>query len=633
MVNTHIALEVPYIVCYEPGEQPPENIWFEDLAEHWPADNSDEMANEDFEHGYYHHHPSMQRFLEAAGPFSADRPIIDQKQPQFSGKSQEAIALDEYYGSPNPWPHNINTAHDPCPQESWSSEWTSLDQESCSGATGNTWSPQPTESCSDGEPRYSSFTAPQPYIGGYSYSSYASCLTQVAGATSPHSPTGALREIQQIPDTETQNGSMPPMQGEMHGADRIYPAIAARLETGTASFNRDEALGSSLNGSAITSPNTEDEIAAMDSVNGDSDNGSDYSPQGRTKRIPRNKGAPNNPRSQGSVSPTARRLSSTKSKPHQLTQPAKISKRPSSASKTSIPTRSLPSSQVRNPAHTVRCTYSHCSQTFSSTSVLSKHVLSVHTRPFACSFARYGCNSTFGAKNEWKRHVSSIHLSLGIYRCDVGASCAPHPGPRSRHNNNFSSSHQPPNPQQQGGCGYKSNRKDLFTQHLQRMHRPAASAPHAEREHFDKSLEEVRQRCWVSLRGAPPRSSCGYCAPHPSRQTSTSGSELHEIHDMNHHQSKKHSKPAIFTGPGSWEERMEHVGRHLEKGPVGTEVEDLQLRDWMLAEGLLEQVKGEYRVVGVGGKKRGRGAYTGTVKDEEGAIVEGGEEDADGEDE
>lgn len=78
---------------------------------------------------------------------------------------------------------------------------------------------------------------------------------------------------------------------------------------------------------------------------------------------------------------------------------------------------------------------------------------------------------------------------------------------------------------------------------------------------------------------------------------------------------------------------MEHVGRHLEKGPVGTEVEDLQLRDWMLAEGLLEQVKGEYRVVGVGGKKRGRGAYTGTVKDEEGAIVEGGEEDADGEDE
>lgn len=81
---------------------------------------------------------------------------------------------------------------------------------------------------------------------------------------------------------------------------------------------------------------------------------------------------------------------------------------------------------------------------------------------------------------------------------------------------------------------------------------------------------------------------------------------------------------------------MEHVGRHLEKGSVGTEVEDLQLRDWMLAEGLLEQVKGGYRVVGVGGKKRGRGAYTGTVKTEEGGFVEaqeGGEEDADGEDE
>ena len=636
MVNTHKTLEVPYLVCYEPEEQPQANSWYRDLAECWPADNSDEMANENFEHGYYPHHPSMQRFLEARGPFSADRPIIDQEQPQFSGKFQEAIGLDEFYRSPNPWPHNIDTAHDPCPQDSRGSEWTSLDQESCSGATGNTWSPQPTESCSDYDPRYPSFTAPQALIGVYSYSGYGHGPTQVTGTTSPHSHTGALREIQQCPDIETENGSMPPIQGELPVAERYYPAIAGRLEMATASFNRDEALGSSLNGSALTSPNTDDESAAMDSANGDSDDGSSYSPQGRNKRALRNKGAPTKARSQSSISPTVRRLSSTKSKPHQLTQPAKISKRPSSASKSSVLTRSLPSSQVRNPVHTVPCTYTQCSQTFSSTSTLSKHVLSAHTRPFVCSFARYGCESTFGAKNEWKRHVSSIHLSLGIYRCDVGAPCAPQPGPRSRHNNNFSSSQQAPHPQQQGGCGYKSNRKDLFTQHLQRMHRPPTSASRAEKESFENSLDEVRKRCWVSLRGAPPMSICGYCAPHASRQTPNSGSELHEVHDTNHAQSKQHSKPAIFTGPGSWEERMEHVGRHLEKGAVGIEVEDLQLRDWMFAESLLERVRGGYRVIGVGGKKRGRGAYTGTVKTEEGVCLqtqEEGEEDADGEDE
>lgn len=82
---------------------------------------------------------------------------------------------------------------------------------------------------------------------------------------------------------------------------------------------------------------------------------------------------------------------------------------------------------------------------------------------------------------------------------------------------------------------------------------------------------------------------------------------------------------------------MEHVGRHLEKGPLGFEVEDLDLRHWMLDEGLLELVKGEYRVVGAGGKKRGRGPYnTEVVKDGEAAPIEAqeeGEEDADGEDE
>ncbi|KAL8734002.1 MAG: hypothetical protein Q9166_001763 [cf. Caloplaca sp. 2 TL-2023] len=581
------------------------------------------MANEEFEHAYadgtfqYPNHPSMQRFLhQVDGPYSANPPIMDQKQPQFSGKNPEPVALG-YYESPNPWPNNINTAQDPCPQESWSSGWTSLDQESCSGTTGNTWSPQATESCSDYDPRYTSWNPSQPLPIGYGYPAYSNGLEPGAGAISPHSYTGTLSEIQQRPDIDTEDSSM---SGELHRSDRVYPAIAARLEPDTATFNRDEGLGSSVHGSASASPITEDDNMAMESIDGDGDNGSDYSPQGRSKRVLKSRKPRTNSRPQRSTSPTARRLSSAKSKPHQLTQPAKITKRSSSSKPSNIHTHSHTSPPAANPTHTIRCTYSQCSQTFPSTSTLSKHVLSAHTRPFTCSFRRYGCESTFGSKNEWKRHVSSIHLCLGIYRCDVGAFTAPHAGPRPR--NNPLSFHSQSQHQGQGDCGYKSNRKDLFTQHLQRMHKPSASASRAEKEHFDNSLEGIRRRCWIALRDSPTKSMCGYCAPHPSRST-----------NLESNNKTKGVKPAYFHGPGSWDERMEHVGRHLEKGTAGTEVEDLELRNWMIEERLLEFVDGNYRVLGVGGKKRGRGASA--VK-EEGVVAEEdgmGEEDADGEDE
>lgn len=602
------------------------------------------MANEEFELAYTggaFQNSNMQRFLDLPGPYSADLPIIDQKQPQFSGKAQEPVA-PEYYRSPIPWARIINTSHDPCPQETWSSSWASLDQDSCSGTTGNTWSPQATESCSDYDPRYQSWTVPPPLPSGYGCPVYSRGQVQGAGNTGSHSCTGALSEIQHYPDTEAEDGSM---KAEIPTSGHVYPAIAARRESGTASFSHDEGLGSSFDGSPIASPNIEDESVAMESVNGGSENGSDYSPQ---KRVTKSRKPRIHPRSQGSISPTAQRLSSTKSKPHQLTQPARITKRPASAPKANVPAHSIPSSHTPpSTAHTFRCTKPECSRAFPSASTLSKHVLSAHTRPFTCSFARYGCKSTFGSKNEWKRHVSSIHLCLGIYQCDVGASCFPQRGPASRSSNNNnnnnptstpSSLHSGINPQQQtqqpaGGCGYKSNRKDLFTQHLNRMHHPGNSASGAEKDYFEKNLEEVRRRCWVPLRDAPPRSSCGYCAPHPSRPASASDPKLQDVRDSNNNTSKKNqNKP--FIGLGSWDERMEHVGRHLEKGTLGPEVEDLELRNWMLAEGLLEVVKGGgYKVIGVGGKRRGRSATAAAGAAVQEEAVEVGEEDADGEDE
>ena len=77
----------------------------------------------------------------------------------------------------------------------------------------------------------------------------------------------------------------------------------------------------------------------------------------------------------------------------------------------------------------------------------------------------------------------------------------------------------------------------------------------------------------------PERSECGFCS------TEEAG-----------------GRKVPFEGPGAWEERMEHVGRHFEKGdgPKVVGKEDVGLREWMVAEGLLEVVaQGRYRLTGL----------------------------------
>jgi hypothetical protein len=162
---------------------------------------------------------------------------------------------------------------------------------------------------------------------------------------------------------------------------------------------------------------------------------------------------------------------------------------------------------------------------------------------FVCSFKPYGCESTFPSKNEWKRHVMSQHMKLGFFRCDIGhcntsqsAGDSPN-GNANRHPNDF-------------------NRKDLFTQHLRRMHSPwsGKTAPSEEmNDEFEKGLNEHRDRCWMENRAPPQRSRCGFCF-------------------------------AYFT---SWEHRMEHVGKHYEKKESGDEAEDPDLVGWALEEGVL----------------------------------------------
>ncbi|KAL4996782.1 hypothetical protein BDV10DRAFT_107473 [Aspergillus recurvatus] len=200
-------------------------------------------------------------------------------------------------------------------------------------------------------------------------------------------------------------------------------------------------------------------------------------------------------------------------------------------------------------------------------------------RHFECCFARYGCESTFPSKNEWKRHVSSQHIQPGFYRCDVGRcslnNCSP--SPTEPPTPTSSSSQTPPTPLILLVNDF--NRKDLFIQHQRRMHSPwstnsstpkssrkPSSASQSEKDSFEASLEAVVKRCWRQLREPPTLSHCGFC-------------------DME------------FRGVNAWKERMEHVARHYEKRDPGPENEDLPLRKWAEENGVVSCVNGEWRLV------------------------------------
>ncbi|KAK5152986.1 hypothetical protein LTS14_008094 [Recurvomyces mirabilis] len=182
-------------------------------------------------------------------------------------------------------------------------------------------------------------------------------------------------------------------------------------------------------------------------------------------------------------------------------------------------------------------------------------------RPFPCPFATYECSSTFASKNEWKRHVTTQHLRLGFWRCDQCPN-------GERKPNDF-------------------NRKDLFIQHVRRMHPVSADAkkattksrsPRRGSRGSNKSdateeelLAEVERRCYRQTRTAPEQSGCMFC-------------------------DKKFK---------TWEERMEHVGRHMDSatqdnGAV-TDPADWQTdkvtEDWLVKEKLVRQSQGRLVLV------------------------------------
>jgi hypothetical protein len=206
---------------------------------------------------------------------------------------------------------------------------------------------------------------------------------------------------------------------------------------------------------------------------------------------------------------------------------------------------------------------------FKDAAALQRHNASAHTRAFICVFAFAGCNSTFASKNEWKRHVSSQHLNLSAWVCELQACSKVITNPKV------------------GGPplkGSEFNRKDLFTQHLRRMHAPfAVKRQQKKNPDWEEKLKELAVSCLRVKRQAPTRLNC----PLPACG-------------------------AVFEGLTCWDDRMEHVGKHLEKvAAVGKGAEirqenDALLVQWALREGIIEAKQGGngYRLCSGGRESR-----------------------------
>jgi hypothetical protein len=163
-----------------------------------------------------------------------------------------------------------------------------------------------------------------------------------------------------------------------------------------------------------------------------------------------------------------------------------------------------------------------------------------HARPFICVFGFAGCVSTFASKNEWKRHVLSQHVLLSYWICTEPTCTEAYKETR----------------------GAIFNRKDLYTQHVRRMHVPPAfrkplktrkSVPEWDEQLRHMQEGALRHRCQLPNLLRCPALGCN----------------------------------VEFSGTNAWDDRMEHAARHLEKAALGEEPEvkfggesDPTLNDW-----------------------------------------------------
>lgn len=502
----------------------------------------------------------------------------------------------------NPVPYNYAIPRDASPEGFWSGERPAMEQESCSAS--NTWSPRPSEGHVESDAGFSSWSD-HPETPPTDISRLLPHFHSGYGAFhSPGSPSYiAPLETQIYPDLDAEQLQTKHRRQEMKTGQQPYykearNIVPSQVELRPTYFHED-------NSSPLAED--EDEIQMEMDFAEDKDDG-DY-----TGCSPKRLHRRNNSNFRNIASSQLNKRAARSPKSLTLTKPFKVAKNASGATKPLAPSPSPASPTSSSKGGKANCP--QCSMSCSSPSALHKHTLASHTRPFKCSFQRYGCPANFGSKNEWKRHVSSQHLRLGIYRCDI-KTCIPNQPRRKSSSTSYGKSLQkaesdPSSPSSdrpsETTTGHNEfNRKDLFTQHVRRMHGPGQSrSSHknmtsAETNEFEVQIEAIRQRCWVQLRNPPPRSFCGFCRFEHEQQQKQQHD--HIINGLDIQSGLGGMVDMVFEGDGAWDDRMEHVGKHLEKGETG-EAEDDGLRQWMVDEGLLLKNNGKWQVVGCGSRR------------------------------
>ncbi|KAK3327808.1 hypothetical protein B0T19DRAFT_174508 [Cercophora scortea] len=227
---------------------------------------------------------------------------------------------------------------------------------------------------------------------------------------------------------------------------------------------------------------------------------------------------------------------------------------------------------------------------FKDQETLDYHIKKTHTRPFICVFNFAGCDSTFASKNEWKRHVSSQHLLLNYWLCQEsscgknvnhdnsasshspsskGASSKARPRTSSSSSSNaVSSSPAGTTPSLPNGVIF--NRKDLYTQHLRRMHMPPQvkkTLKQAASKKSGSSSSAAAATAGQNATAAPP-SAVEWEERMRACQKRACKQRCHLPDTM--------LCPAVgcaveFRGADAWDQRMEHVARHLEKAAAERE--------------------------------------------------------------
>ncbi len=455
--------------------------------------------------------------------------------------------------------------------------WTSTEQDtSCSG--GDSWTPHTSDSRSEADGTYNNQVSPW----NEDTRALGLCFAHVGGSPMFNDYSVSPQELQQYPDSCAEDNCVKP---EIHGKETghtYYPENTGLCTPDQESIEYvpdEEPMGAPAQKRTSVASVKDDDDESMDD-DAEHDDDEEYTPTAAGHGHGR--GATRGPFAARKAGPASKRSQRSKGPAFPAPSPNKVAKK---SAKAQVPSPS--SSRNHTPC-------AHCPSLFPSDSTLKKHVLSTHTRPFICTFKRYGCNATVGSKNEWKRHINVQHLHLETWRCDLD-SCGPEKPKKCTPSSAVSPSiGKKANPAEQY---HDFDRKDLFTQHIKRMHAPPASAPAGEKREFESRIPQIQERCHRQLRSPPPRSKCLYC---PDK---------------------------VFEGVGSWTDRLEHVGKHLEKNDVNKEeeVEDEDLRNWMMQHRFMEwKAHTGYKVNTTDGKKKRNKSAVATSE---------GEEDAEGEEE